>query len=367
MDMGIYDVVIVGAGPAGSTTAFYASKKNLNVLLIDKKKEIGHPVQCGEFLPTVDELKHIMPKVKNLESLFSIEDNMISKKTRLLRIFSPQKKVYELEFQGFSVERREFDKYLVEKAIGIGTELRTDTKFIDIVGSRIITSGGEFSAKVIVGADGYSSQVAKSVNLKGPKSLSSCILCEIPGNFEDVVEMHFGSIAPGGYAWIIPKADSANIGLGVQKSKGISLKKQLLKFLKSNDLKAEPRYFSGGYVPVSGPIPQTVKDNVLIVGDAAGHVMATNGGGIPIAMVCGRIAGNAIGDHLNSGAPLNNYEIEWKRAVGKELKLAHRTKRYADLFLKSNRPLEIAMRFMGPERMNRAVKCKSVFTDYKNK
>ena len=58
-----YDVIVIGAGPAGSTTAYYAAKNQLNVLILDKKKEIGYPVQCGEFLPAVDEIRDILPKV----------------------------------------------------------------------------------------------------------------------------------------------------------------------------------------------------------------------------------------------------------------------------------------------------------------
>ena len=358
-----YDVVIVGAGPAGSTTAYYAAKKQLNVLIIEKRKEIGHPVQCGEFLPAIDELKYIMPRVKDLDSLFSIEDKMISKQTRAIRILSPKKKQYEIEFNGFSVERREFDKYLVNKATQIGAELKTDTKFIRIENGNVITSKGDFSAKVIVGGDGYLSGVAKSVGLQGPTKLSPCVLCEIPGDFEPVVEMHFGNIAPGGYAWIIPKEGSANVGLGVQGTGDISLKSLLQNFLKSKKLDAEPRFWSGGQVPISGPIPQTVKDNVVIVGDAAGHVMATNGGGIPIAIACGRIAGNVIGDHINSGTSLTNYETEWRNGLGKELNAALKTKKMADLFFKKDWSLEKAMAIMGPERMNRAVNCKPIFTN----
>ena len=363
LNMDNYDVVVVGAGPAGSTTAYYAAKKQLSVLIIDKRKEIGHPIQCGEFLPAIDELKYIMPRVKDLDDLFSIEEKMISKKTQSIRILSPKKKPYELKFKGFSVERKNFDKHLVNKATQIGAELKTDTKFISIENGNVITSKGDFSAKVIVGADGYSSSVARSVGLNAPDKLSPCVLCEIPGDFEPVVEMQFGSIAPGGYAWIIPKKDSANVGLGVQGKGQKSLKLLLKKYLKSKQLDVEPRYWSGGHVPISGPISQTVKDNIVIVGDSAGHVMATNGGGIPIAMVCGRIAGNVIGNHINSGISLKNYETEWRQGVGKELNAALRTKRMADMFFKNDWSLEKAMAIMGPDRMNRAVNCKPIFTN----
>ncbi|MDP6155204.1 MAG: NAD(P)/FAD-dependent oxidoreductase [Candidatus Thermoplasmatota archaeon] len=367
MVMDRYDVIVIGAGPAGSTTAYYAAKNKLNVLILEKKKEIGYPVQCGEFLPTVDEIREILPKVNNLGELFAIKEKLISKRTTSIKIFSSKRKCYELKFNGFSVERREFDKYLVEKAVKMGAELRTDVKVTGIDGHRVITNGGDFISKVIVGADGPFSKVAGWMGLRGPKKLSPCILCEIPGDFEPTVEMYFGSVAPGGYAWVIPKATGANIGLGVQKKSKVPLKSLLLKFLKSIDINAKPRFWSAGHVPVSGPIPQTVKGNVIVVGDAAGHVMATNGGGIPIAMICGRIAGNVIGRHINSESPLEDYETEWRQAVGRELKTALMTKRLADLSFKSDWTLDLAMRIMGTKRMDLSIKCKPIFGGWRTR
>jgi digeranylgeranylglycerophospholipid reductase len=88
MLMDKYDVVVVGAGPAGSTTALYAAKNDLEVLILEKKKEIGYPVQCGEFLPSADEMKRIMPNVNNQEELFSLDDSLISKRTRRATILN---------------------------------------------------------------------------------------------------------------------------------------------------------------------------------------------------------------------------------------------------------------------------------------
>lgn len=359
--MSDYDVVIVGAGPAGSTTAYYASKAGASVLLLDKKKEIGYPVQCGEFIPAVDELREMMPEATDLDELFNLEEGLISKRTENIRIFSPGKKTYEIEFNGYTVERREFDKYLAEKAVKEGAELRTGTTITGFNGKKITSTDGEFKGKVIVGADGPLSRVGRWAGLQGPSKLSRCILCEVPGEFPPVVEMYFGSAAPGGYAWVIPKAHGANVGLGVQKWFKEPLNPLLQKFLRSRGLRMKPKFFSAGHVPVSGPVPRTVKGNVLIVGDAAGHVMATNGGGIPIAMICGRIAGNVIGEHLNGLAPLERYETEWRKMVGRELGIALRTKKLADLVFRWDGMLEMSMAMMGARRMSRAMKCKHLF------
>jgi len=109
------------------------------------------------------------------------------------------------------------------------------------------------------------------------------------------------------------------------------------------------------FVPVSGPIRETVRENVLAVGDAAGHVVASNGGGIAIAMICGRIAGLVAADHLLQGKPLAAYERVWRSAVGRELETAARTKRMADYFFKSDFLLEHAMGMLGAGGIERVI------------
>ena len=117
--------------------------------------------------------------------------------------------------------------------------------------------------------------------------------------------MYFGNVAPGGYAWVIPKKEGANVGLGYSKryARG-ELRLLLGEFLKLRPMEAGK--LNGKMVPMSGPIPSTVKGNALVVGDAAGQVMAVNGGGIPIAMICGRIAGQVAADRIQGGSELSS-------------------------------------------------------------
>jgi len=355
-----YDVAIIGAGPAGSSTAFYAARNGLRVLIVDQRKTIGEPVQCGEFIPTTKEMKSMFPRVKNQSELFNIDDSLIQMRTNKIKIISPKMREYEIAFEGFTVDRRFFDKYLVKKATELGAELRTNTKFISLNGNRVELDKGEIETKVIVGADGYTSNVAKSAGMKVIDLLCPCILGQVDGEFEPTIEMFFGSIAPGGYAWVIPKKDSANVGLGIQKTSNISLRNMLNKFLKLRILK-DIHTLRMGFVPISGPIPQTVKKNVIIVGDSAGQVMATNGGGIPIAMICGRLAGNVISEHIRNKVPLEQYEKHWKNAIGPELNNALEIKKMFDKVVKRNFTLEFAMKIMGSKRIERAIKCKSIF------
>jgi len=126
-------------------------------------------------------------------------------------------------------------------------------------------------------------------------------------------------------------------------------------------LGVEPRDVTMGFVPQSGPLKRTVKGNVLLVGDAAGHVMPTNGGGIPLAMIAGRIAGNAIREHIKSGASLDEYEKRWRQVLARPLAASLWTRGLADMFLPSDRRTELAMRVLGVRGLSRAIRCSRVF------
>jgi digeranylgeranylglycerophospholipid reductase len=175
------------------------------------------------------------------------------------------------------------------------------------------------------------------------------------------MEMYFGKMfAPGGFAWVIPKRGCANVGLGIQKSR-TPLHRLLQDFLSLKGFKTKK--INVGFVPISGPIPKTVLGNVVAVGDAAGQVMATNGGGIPLAMICGRLAGKVIAEHIQNNVSLEKYESLWRRDVGTELDNAVRTKNLADYFFKTDFTLEFAMKRLGVKGMEKAIKCKRIFRD----
>jgi digeranylgeranylglycerophospholipid reductase len=179
------------------------------------------------------------------------------------------------------------------------------------------------------------------------------------GDFEPVAEMYFGSVAPGGYAWIIPKVGSANVGLGVaRKFSRMDVGEYFDKFaaLKKIDV---PRP-AGKVVPMSGPISRATADGCLLVGDAAGQVMAVNGGGIPIAMLCGRFAGQVAARHVKAGTSLQEYESLCRKQVYPPLRTAVRTKHLANTCFGSTWRLETAMGVLGLRRINKLIRCKPV-------
>lgn len=361
-----FDVIVAGAGPAGSTTARFAAEAGLSVLLIDSRKEIGWPVQCGELLGFEDEMKKIFPKVDRTEELFDIPTAYVSREIAIIRMVSPSMRNYDINFHCFSTERRNFDKYQASLAVKNGAVLMTDTHLRGIRDANtVITSRGEFSGSVIVGADGPFSAVRKAWGLPGPRELYPAMSTSMDGEFDDEVYMYFGHVAPAGYAWIIPKNGGANVGLGADRALADrtvgSLAKQFIGDTAARFNTRPKQLIAGGWVPMSGPVGRTVSGNMLLVGDAAGHVMATNGGGIQIAMMCGRIAGRVIGRHFRSGVKLSEYETEWRKAVGDELETARRMMHYASLSFRSDMIMSALFRIAGAGGLAKVIKCRSVF------
>jgi len=351
-----YDVVVVGAGPGGATTARFAARKGLKVLMLDKRREIGYPVQCGEFMTELEEIKRMFPRCDVIDELFNTPESLISLRTNVIEMYSPKGKGYPLPFKGYTLNRREYDKFLVDLALKEGAELKTNTLVKKVQGNEVVTSVGSFEAKVIVGADGPISKVAECKGFQKNEVMAPAITCQVDGDFEPVVKTYFGDLAPGGYAWIIPKKGCANVGLGVQQNfTNENVRTLFDRFMESKGFKS--RDITGGHVPLSGPLKTTVKSNTILVGDSAGMVMASNGGGIPTALICGNIAGEVIGDHILKGKPLQDYETIWRSAIGKELKNALNTKTMADRVFGSGFWLGFAMRCLGRTGLSRAIRC----------
>ncbi|HTD81635.1 MAG TPA: NAD(P)/FAD-dependent oxidoreductase [Thermoplasmata archaeon] len=354
----MYDVVVVGAGPAGSSAARYAARRGLKVLLLDRRKEVGVPVQCGEYVAKNEEVRAIFPTVDGLDDLMEAPQRVRQIDTPVIRIWSPGDRHWDIPFLGFTVARDKMDQGIAEQAVAEGAELRTQTTVHRVHGEDVSTNHGTVSGKVVIGSDGPRSTVARSVGLEWPVA-GPAMSCTIDGDFDSGTDLFFGNLAPGGYAWIIPKGSCANVGLGTWQHFRGRLDTLFHKFLDQRGL--AQAHGTGGYVPVEGPVPRTVKGNTLLVGDAAGHVMATNGGGINVAMICGRIAGETAADHVLQGTPLEMYETRWRAAVGTPLDRGRRIKHLADRFFGNDRLLAVAMTLLGVRRMGRAIRCQPLF------
>ena len=363
MDRLTTDILVVGSGPAGSTVAKYAAEKGVQVTFIERRHEVGVPVRCGEFLPDVDEIRTMFPLADDLEGTFDLPSEMKLVETDRIRLVNPKNKATDIPMNGYTIDRDRYDQYLADEAIRSGATLIKDCLFKNIDGNKAITTQGEIEYKVIIGADGPGSRVARSLGLQRNHRPYPAVTAQAKGDFDPIVVMYFGGIAPGAYSWIIPKKGQANVGVGFSpKFADGTLSEYFDKFAKKNNFDIITK-IEGKHVPSEGPIPKTVSGNGMVVGDAAGHVISVNGGGIPLARIAGRICGNIAADNIVSGRPLQDYEVEWRRVMEKPLKTAAFNKKLADTFAFSGPEwmVTICMGRLGKRRMNNLIRCKRIF------
>lgn len=314
-----YDVIIVGCGPAGSITARYIQpkKNNLRVLILDRKKEIGIPVQCGEGVVGFLGDHEIGPLVYDKKGLFECPEKIKAQRIDKMQFISPKHKIIEIPVKGNTIHRDLFDQYLAQRAFKNGAIIKKGVNFLGFKDKHtILTNIGEITGNIIVGADGPISSVAKCCGLQPPKILAKCIFTKIKGDFNGhMLKQFYKKEFRTGYGWIFPKGDHANVGVGTELYKDptntkLSLRKILDDFIqKELNITEEDIFFrGGGLVPSCGLIPRLIKENVLVVGDAAGMVHPSTGAGIGSAMIAGRECGTAIMKYFMCNEDLKNYE-----------------------------------------------------------
>ncbi|MFZ0892713.1 MAG: geranylgeranyl reductase family protein [Thermoplasmata archaeon] len=343
-----FDVVVVGAGPGGSLAAKFAARNGAKTLLVDQRPELGHPVQCGEFLPTPTELKDLFDCPEVIDDSFDIPSETILRATHWMVCVSPYGRRYRFPLDGYSVSRRAFDKALAYQAEGAGAELRFPCGVTRVQDSEISFSGGTtVRAEVIIGADGPISTVARGTGFAIPREMFRMITATVEGHFADEIALYFGRVAPGGYAWVIPKESDANVGLGVARlPRGQTLSRLLEHFRQRFGLN-EPFDLTRWWVPIGPPPASAVRGRALFVGDAANLVMATNGGGIPTAMISGRDAGVVAAKSVREGTSLAEYDTLLRAHLAGPLANAHRIKLLGDTIVHYNPLLALGMRYIG--------------------
>jgi geranylgeranyl reductase family protein len=317
------DVLVVGAGPAGSSAASEASRCGAKVLVVEKKKIIGQPVQCAEFVP------------KLLWKETGVGRESVAQEIKEMKVYLPDGECRTSNSPGYVLNRSIFDKRLAIEAANRGADISTDTLCLSKRrGTVIIKRDGkemEVNACVIIGADGPKSTVGRWVK-SANKDFVSALQYEIPLTAPlDSTEVYFDPEIRGGYAWLFPKGRSANVGVGMRygsKLHPTTLLKKLLsnfvdKLVSTGKIKRSPISVTGGLIPVGGPL-STVRENVMLVGDAAGQTHSITGSGIPQAVICGRVAGTIAAKAVRLGRldVLGEYEEEWSRIFGDELKRA---------------------------------------------
>jgi digeranylgeranylglycerophospholipid reductase len=328
-----YDVIVVGAGPGGSWAAKTAAEKGASVLLLEKDREVGVPVRCGEAIGSASLRAVCAP-----EPMPAGVANGISGAV----LVAPNGREVVLEWGkevGYVLDRKIFDYELSLMAAAKGVEIRTKAYVYDIIrngtisGVRVQHLGKNYDvrAKIVIGADGIESRVGRFAGLRTftkLKDMESCMqvtLANVTNIDRRYIYLFFGrEVAPGGYLWIFPKSETvANVGIGVsgEFARHKSAQRYLQEFIDRRFPKASAVYTVVGGVTCAPTLKQIVADGVMLVGDAAHQINPMSGGGIVTAMLAGKIAGRVAAEAISqddvSAQRLAQYSREWHEVQGK--------------------------------------------------
>jgi digeranylgeranylglycerophospholipid reductase len=338
-----YDVIVVGAGPGGSIAAKTAADAGLEVLLIEKRAEIGDPVRCAEGVSKVALRRFVEPDPK-----------WISAEVRGARIYAPDGTKVELAEDkagvdvGYVLERKVFDRALAKSAAASGAEVMVKTRatgliiedgFVKGIKGESLGETFEAGSSIVIGADGVESKVGRwagiNTTLK-PSDIEVCAEFLMTGiDFDpDYCEFHLGNtVAPSGYAWLFPKGEhEANVGLGILGSRSGEIRAidYLRHFIEMHYPDGKILEIIVGGVPVSAPLERTIFNGLMLVGDAARMADPITGGGILNAMTTGKLAGEVAAKAIRKGdvsvKALKEYEKRWRSSIGAAVKKSYRVK-----------------------------------------
>lgn len=352
-----YDVVVVGAGPVGSTAARYAALNGAKVLLLEEHAFIGSPVSCTGLLSTR----------AVAECDLKPSDEFVFNSVRGAFVHAPDGQCLPIDgkqTKAYVVSRKNFDRALAVRAVEEGVELSLRTRAVGLekpnpetekkgqqnsqVKLRVLKNGKPetICASAVIGADGVKSRIASYAGLGKPARVLPGIQIEAPyaSDDSDFVELFPGSSAPGFFAWTAPVNEKiSRIALALEP--GLAWKSgqedcsplsYLEKFLHSNP-HVKARYSGGmldfvvGGIPI-GPQEKTVSNGILLVGDAAGQTKPTSGGGIYTgafaAKIAGKVAAQAALEGDTSAQRLSEYDQLWRKGIGKELEIGMKIHEY---------------------------------------
>lgn len=294
------DVAIIGLGPAGSSAALVAARAGLSVYAFEKKAVAGHPVQCAEFVPAMLDAGELVMTETSVQRIHEMITFVESDTPDLTKNFS-----------GHMIDRRAFDASLVAKAEEAGARCTFGVKLKSINDAGVMTfsDGQRVLAKTIIGADGPHSMVGKAIGSVNTDILETRQLSTTLSAPHVATDIYLSNEFPGGYGWMFPKGDVANIGLGVFPDQKHLLKPALeslhARIAATGQVGTEITGYTGGAIPVGGMLSANGmlgESVVLLVGDAAGLTNPITGAGIAAAVMSGRLAGEALVGNL-AGEP----------------------------------------------------------------
>jgi digeranylgeranylglycerophospholipid reductase len=338
--MSEFDIIIAGAGPAGSMAAISASKAGRKVCLLARKAKAGVPVRCGEGIGRRGLLDHIEPKPEWIR-------NTIKKAVMV----SPSGIRIDLEgaSEDFILDREKMDSDLVKEAINAGASYFSETPITSVRKNgeiyECITPEKTFSSRVLILADGVESRLARFLGWNTTLELSDVETCAFARVVSPLIEKNAcifftgTRVAPGGYAWVFPRAvGEANVGLGISgnNSESGKARQYLERFINSEFPGARISNLHCGGVPVTRYIRPLVKEGAMLVGDAARQVNCLSGAGLAYSLYAGKLAGKTAADAFSENTVnykhLKLYEKNWNKKFGKQQRRSYSLKKFVEKY-----------------------------------
>lgn len=314
-----FDAIVVGAGPAGSTTAYRLARGGARVLLVDKAR-FPRDKPCGGGL-TARAAKllpfGVDPVVEDRADRFELR---LDYRRRFERR-SPEPLV-------LLTQRARLDAYLAERAADAGVDFRDGVRLADVSlgddGVIATVGAGRVSGAVLVGADGVNGIMGAAAGLGGDVEYGVALEGNL--SYDEVDRRRYGGrlvlelgTVPGGYGWVFPKADHVNVGVGGWLREGPRLREHLRRLCAEHGFRVERLEAVRGYrLPMRRASSRLASGRALVVGDAAGLVDPLSGDGIYEAFLSGKLASECIVDLLaGRAATLDAYHDAVTRSLAR--------------------------------------------------
>jgi geranylgeranyl reductase family protein len=338
-----YDAIVVGAGPAGSTTTRLLGEQGAQVLLLDRAR-FPRDKPCGGGI-TVQAARAAGVDISPV----------VERTVHACRVSFRQGRAFERrssEPLTYMTQRRRLDEHLVACATQAGATFHDGAAVREIeltpAGAIVRANGDAYHTRTLVGADGANGVVARSVGLAPIGQSAVALEGNVPlegaqrGRWEQTIALDFGDI-PGGYGWLFPKGNHVNVGVGGWRFTGPTLRNKLRALCRYLELE-ESKLFGlrGHHLPMRAPGAPIARGSALLVGDAAGLVDPLSGEGIHAAFASGGLAAEAIGRYLAGETDtLGGYEASVDRELMMEVAVSTRLQ---SIFHRLPRPCIAVMR-----------------------
>jgi digeranylgeranylglycerophospholipid reductase len=321
-----YDVIIIGAGPVGIYTSIRLAKEGLGVLVIEEDLEIGKPRFCTGLIS------------KEAFDKFSLPKEAIENEFYSAWVFSPLGSKVCLNSKKIKVyvtDRTRFDFGLYNRALDAGVKFllncfcRGIVLNNDYVQADIIFEGEPRTVRseVVILSTGIKYHLHRNLGFAPPANFLDCSQIQLSGKAGEDIEIFLGnSVAPHSFAWLVPlKKEKLRIGISTRKDSPLFLK-SFLNYLESKGyIGAEKADVIRRPIPLE-PIKKTYNHRVLVVGDAAGQVKPTTGGGVYFGLLCADLAVQTVMKSFKekdfSEKSLRHYEINWKKTIEFDLTMS---------------------------------------------